>query len=82
MLTRSAAPAKIPVFVSPVNVYDGALTEPEPAVILVADAAPRVGVTSVGEVANTSEPLPVSSLITPSSSADVVAAKTLSLFAV
>lgn len=42
---------------------------------------PSTGVTSVGLVANTNAPLPVSSLMTPASSADVVAAKTLSLFA-
>lgn len=41
---------------------------------------PNMGVTSVGEVANTSEPEPVSSEITPASCADVVEAKTLRLF--
>src|SRR5882724_4522710 len=35
---------------------------------------PRTGVTNVGLVANTSAPLPVSSLMTPASCADVVAA--------
>jgi hypothetical protein len=45
----------------------------------VADATPSTGVTSVGEVANTRAPLPVSSEITPASSAEVVAAKKLSL---
>ena len=40
---------------------------------------PRIGVTRVGLDANTSAPLPVSSLITPASSAEVVAAKAESL---
>ena len=44
-----------------------------------AEGVPSAGVTSVGELANTSEPLPVSSLITPASSAEVVAAKAESL---
>lgn len=39
-----------------------------------AEGVPRAGVTSVGELANTSAPLPVSSLITPASCAEVVAA--------
>jgi hypothetical protein len=47
----------------------------------VADATPSTGVTNVGEVANTRTPLPVSSEITPASSADVVAAKKLKLLA-
>lgn len=46
----------------------------------VAVATPRTGVTSVGVFAKTREPLPVSSEMTPASSAEVVAAKTLSLF--
>ena len=33
---------------------------------------PNAGVTSAGEVANTNFPVPVSSLITPANSADVV----------
>jgi len=37
-------------------------------------ATPMLGVTSVGDVANTSDPVPVSSEITPRSCADVVAA--------
>ena len=41
-----------------------------------------IGVTSVGLVANTNEPVPVSSLITPANWADVVEAKTLKLFVV
>ena len=45
-------------------------------------AAPMFGVTSVGVFANTSAPEPVSSEITPASSADVVAANTLNLLAV
>ena len=49
---------------------------------LVAFAAPNVGVTRVGLVANTRLPEPVSSEITPASSADVVAANTLNLLAV
>ena len=39
------------------------------------DGVPRSGVTSVGDVPNTSKPDPVSSEITPANSADVVAAK-------
>ena len=37
---------------------------------------PKTGVTRVGDVANTKDPLPVSSVITPSNSAEVVAACT------
>ena len=43
---------------------------------------PRSGVTRVGEVPNTSDPDPVSSLITPASCTDVVDANTDRLFAV
>jgi hypothetical protein len=43
---------------------------------------PNAGVTNVGDVANTNAPEPVSSEITPANSADVVAAKADSLFAV
>ena len=43
---------------------------------------PKTGVTKVGEVANTNDPEPVSSLITPANCADVVAANTLKLFVV
>jgi hypothetical protein len=42
--------------------------------MLVAVATPSTGVTSVGVLANTNAPLPVSSEITPASSAEVVAA--------
>ncbi len=48
---------------------------PEPGV-------PNAGVMKVGELLNTKRPEPVSSEITPASSADVVAANTLSLFPV
>ena len=44
--------------------------------MLVAEATPKTGVTRVGDVANTKDPLPVSSVITPSNSAEVVAACT------
>ena len=47
--------------------------------ILVAVAAPSTGVTRVGLVANTRDPDPVSSLITPFSSSDVVAANCASV---
>ena len=47
----------------------------------VADAAPNVGVVNDGELAKTSAPDPVSSLITPASSEDVVAEKNDSLLA-
>lgn len=50
--------------------------------ILVAVAAQRVGVTRVGDVQNTSDPLHVSSVITPASSLDVVLANAESLLAV
>ena len=50
--------------------------------MVVAVAAPRVGVTKDGELLNTSNPEPVSSEITPANSADVVAEKALSLFEV
>lgn len=43
------------------------------------EGVPRAGVTRAGELANTSAPEPVSSLITPASSAEVVAAKAESL---
>jgi hypothetical protein len=43
------------------------------------DGVPNAGVTRVGDVANTNAPLPVSSDITPSNSAEVVAACTLNL---
>ncbi len=45
----------------------------------VAEATPKVGVTNVGEVANTNAPEPVSSLMTPANSEDVVADKALNL---
>ena len=45
----------------------------------VADATPNVGVTKVGEVANTNAPVPDSFEITPANSAEVVAANTLIL---
>ena len=45
----------------------------------VAEAAPKVGVTRVGEVANTKAPEPVSLLITLANSEDVVADKALNL---
>ena len=46
------------------------------------EGVPRTGVTSVGLVANTSAPEPVSSEITPANSEDVVAANALNLLAV
>lgn len=47
--------------------------------ILVAEATPRDGVTRVGEVANTRDPEPVSSLITHFNSSEVVAANCASV---
>ena len=45
------------------------------ALVRVTDwGVPRIGVTKVGVLANTNAPVPVSSEITPASSADVVAA--------
>ena len=49
---------------------------------LVAVAAPKDGVVNEGLLANTSAPEPVSSLMTPANSDEVVAAKTLNLFLV
>jgi hypothetical protein len=46
------------------------------------DGVPKAGVTRVGEVANTKDPLPVSSDITPANSDEEVAANTLSLLPV
>ena len=43
---------------------------------------PRIGVTSVGVLAKTNAPVPVSSEITPASSLDDVAANALNLLAV
>jgi len=45
----------------------------------VAVATPNTGVTSVGVLANTREPVPVSSEITPANSAEVVEARALNL---
>ena len=45
--------------------------EPEETTILVALAAPNTGVTKVGEVANTAEPEPVSSVSAVASCVDV-----------
>ena len=47
-----------------------------------AEGVPRAGVTSVGLLANTNAPLPVSSDITPANSEEVVAANTLILLVV
>jgi len=47
------------VLVSPVVVILGVPTAPAATVIDVADAAPKVGVTNVGLVANTTAPEPV-----------------------
>jgi hypothetical protein len=49
----------MPVLVSPVVVMDGVPTAPAATVTDVADAAPNIGVTSVGLVANTLLPVPV-----------------------
>ena len=48
--------------------------KPVALVNVTADGVPRLGVTNVGEVANTNAPEPVSSEITPANSAEVVAA--------
>ena len=50
--------------------------------MLVAVATPKTGVTNVGVLANTNAPVPVSSEMTPASSAEVVAANTDNLSAV
>ena len=49
----------MPVLVSPVVVIDGVPTAPASKVTDVADAAPKTGVTSVGDVASTLLPVPV-----------------------
>ena len=54
-----------------IKVADAGIVVP---LMLVAVAAPNTGVTSVGEVPNTKAPVPVSSEMTPASSAEVVAA--------
>jgi len=56
--------------------------KPVPLVNVTELGVPKAGVTNVGELAKTKAPLPVSSEITPASSAEVVAAKTESLLAV
>ncbi len=52
------------------------------SLILVAVAVPNIGVTNVGDVANTASPDPVSSEITPANCAEVVAPNTPKLLAV
>ncbi len=54
--------------------------KPVALVKVAADGVPKSGVVKAGDVANTNRPEPVSLEITPASSADVVAAKSLSLF--
>jgi hypothetical protein len=55
----SAVGEKIPVLVSPVNVSAGAPADPKPVASCVALAEPSVGVTNVGELLNTTDPVPV-----------------------
>jgi hypothetical protein len=50
---------------------DALIVTPEPTTILVAVAAPNIGVTRVGLVANTAAPLPVSSVSAVANCADV-----------
>ena len=75
-LAVSVAPSAI------VSVADVAGAVMATLLIEVAAATPRMGVTSVGEVAKHAAPLPVSSLSTVASCAEVVEAKTFSVFAV
>ena len=58
----SAVGDHMPVFRSPVKVRDGVATRPAASARDVAEAAPRTGVTSVGVLANTRAPVPVSSV--------------------
>jgi hypothetical protein len=76
-----SVPVKVRVF-DAVKVLPSAIVRVDPVagavmatlLIDVAAATPNTGVTKVGDVANTNDPLPVSSLITPANWADVVAA--------
>ena len=82
----ASVPVKVKVLLA-VKVLPSAIVKVEPVagvviatlLILVAVATPNVGVTSVGLLAKTKAPEPVSSLITPASSAEVVVANTLNL---
>jgi hypothetical protein len=75
ILAAAIEPASIVLVTVPVSLdlikvaLDGIVVP----LMLVAVATPSVGVTRVGDVANTKEPVPVSSEITPRSSAEVVA---------
>lgn len=68
VLTAKAVPTPVP---RPDTLPTG---KPVQLVSVPAEGVPKFGVVSAGEVANTSEPVPVSSLMTPASSAEVVAA--------
>ena len=59
MAIVSAPGDQMPVFKSPVNVSDGVATAPKDKATDVADAAPKIGVVSVGLVARTTLPVPV-----------------------
>jgi hypothetical protein len=95
LLVKVSVPAKVAkvpdaagkVIAVPVPATAGAeivaVPEVEPAKATeVAEATPKVGVTKVGEVANTNAPEPVSSEITPANSDEVVADKALNLLVV
>lgn len=95
LLVKVSVPAKVAkvpdtpgkVIAVPVPATAGAaivaVPEVAPAKLTdVASATPKVGVTKVGDVPNTNAPDPVSLLITPANSADVVADKALILFVV
>ena len=79
---EASVPVKVKVF-DAVRVFPSAIVNVEPVagavivtlLIVVAVATPIVGVVRVGLVAKTSNPDPVSSLITPANCAEVVAAK-------
>lgn len=68
----------LPVFVPVTDPFRVPLVIVAP-LIVVAVAAPSTGVTRVGLVANTRDPEPVSSLITPFNSSEVVAANCASV---
>ena len=77
-----AVPFHVPVAIVPTVTRELSPTYPVQLVSAPDAGVPRTGVTRVGLVANTKEPLPVSSEITPANWAEVVAARTERLFVV
>ncbi len=79
-LEREISPPVTTKFTASISIDAVAVDTISSPLMLVAVATPRTGVTSVGLVAKTSDPPPVSSEITPASSDDEVAANTERLF--